>query len=412
MNKRLKCAIAAIACVSACSLQLIGCGRGSGKGSAGGGGGGGSNIGEITLWVPNEQADVYNNLVNSFLYTHKTGNVKINAMSAGKVYEQLSLNPEAGADVFMFTGEYVNEMKNDGLLYKTNEHYANLVRARDESFAVQPIDGNDGICAFPAALDNGWIFWYNSEFYSDSEVQSLDVILQRAQAARKKVRFMYSSFWYAASFFKGVGCELDYNGNGYYYTDIDGQKGITAARAMYKYGSYADTIVEYYDAATINGMFSGDVVAAFGPATMGDGFTDNVFPAICPQFATDDGSGSTARMQPYVDGKYFGINPNCKYKDFALELANYLSDQSAQTHMYEEFFTLPSNKNLLNSIETTDAVARVMRDQYQTSAAHLYRHSESAYSEIARIAADCFERRVDLPELNYMLQASADLLNE
>ena len=80
MNKRLKCAIAAIACVSACSLQLIGCGRGSGKGSAGGGGGGGSYNGEITLWVPNEQADVYNNLVNSFLYTHKTGKVKIKSM--------------------------------------------------------------------------------------------------------------------------------------------------------------------------------------------------------------------------------------------------------------------------------------------------------------------------------------------
>ena len=148
---------------------------------------------------------------------------------------------------------------------------------------MAPIESGNGLYGFPATLDNGWYLWYNAAFYNDSEVDSLDDILIKARDMNKKVRYMFSSFWYATAFFNGMGCQMDYKADGTYYTDIDSDAGKSAAQAMYKYGfEYGSVLVPDYDDATVRKLNSGETVAAFGGAWMGAQLNDNIFPAVCP----------------------------------------------------------------------------------------------------------------------------------
>ena len=121
-----------------------------------------------------------------FLLNHTNCEINIYEKSTSEVYGALKSDVSAGADVFMFTGEYAKELQKINALYKLPDNYASVVRGRDNAYTMAPIESGNGLYGFPATLDNGWYLWYNAAFYNDSEVDSLDDILIKARDMNKR----------------------------------------------------------------------------------------------------------------------------------------------------------------------------------------------------------------------------------
>ncbi len=410
MKKGLKRIVATIACLSSCALVFAACGRTPSSKPNGDYDNDEFKTVELNLWVPSDSRNFYQDRVDEFLLNHTNCEINIYEKSASEVYGALKSDVSVGADVFMFTGEYAKELQKINALYKLPDNYASNVRGRDNAYTMAPIESGNGLYGFPTTLDNGWYLWYNAAFYNDSEVDSLDDILIKARDMNKKVRYMFSSFWYATAFFNGMGCQMDYKADGTYYTDIDSDAGKSAAQAMYKYGfEYGSVLVPDYDDATVRKLNSGETVAAFGGAWMGAQLNDNIFPAVCPQFSIDD--YTSARMRPYVDGSYFGVNAQRKNKNLAIELADFLSDEQSQVARYNELKTIPSNKNAISRFGASDRAVSMMSMQCEMGATHLYRHPETAYSMITDYTSACIGHLYPLYQMIEELRYVAQTLN-
>ena len=234
----------------------------------------------------------------------------------------------------------------------------------------------------------------------------------KAREYNKKVRYMYGSFWYAAAFFNGAGCAMDYTENGVYRTDIDSANGIAAAQAMYKYyRTYNDVITAEYDEATVVKLNNGSIVAAFGGAWMGSQLNANIFPAVCPIFIAGETSyGEEMRMSPYVNGTYFGVNSKSKNKALATELADYLSNYQSQFLRYSQLNTIPSNINVMNNVAYSDKAIEVMQMQCGLGATYLYRHTNNAYREIAQFSSECYYGSVYFDRIEDTLRTMAQII--
>ena len=142
---------------------------------------------------------------------------------------------------------------------------------------------------------------------------------------------------------------------------------------------------------------------------MGAQLNDNIFPAVCPKFSIDD--ETSARMRPYVDGSYFGVNAQRKNKNLATELADFLSDEQSQTARYNALKTIPSNKNAISRFGSSDRAVSIMSMQCEMGATHLYRHPETAYSMITDYTSACIGHIYPLYQMIEELRDVAQTLN-
>lgn len=74
------------------------------------------------------------------------------------------------------------------------------------------VDGK--VYAYPMTADNGYFMFYDSSVFSESDVQSLEKMIEVADAAGKKIAMDISNGWYIYSFFEGAGLELKLNDDG------------------------------------------------------------------------------------------------------------------------------------------------------------------------------------------------------
>lgn len=92
---------------------------------------------------------------------------------------------------------------------------AEEIIANNTPESVAAATGSDGMLyAYPATADNGYFMFYNKEYFTEEDVQTLDAMLAKAAEAGKYVGFPMSNGWYFYSWFKGAGLEMKVNEDG------------------------------------------------------------------------------------------------------------------------------------------------------------------------------------------------------
>ena len=118
---------------------------------------------------------------------------------------------EAAADVFTFADDQFNSLMNAEALQQVMVDADEIIAANGgaDAGAVQASTGADGnLYAYPATADNGYFMFYNKEYFTEEDVQTLDGMLAKAAAAGKYVGFPMSDAWYLYSFFQGAGLDM------------------------------------------------------------------------------------------------------------------------------------------------------------------------------------------------------------
>jgi arabinogalactan oligomer/maltooligosaccharide transport system substrate-binding protein len=163
----------------------------------------------LTVWCSELESyqTVMADLVEQFkaAYPDVDFDITIGAESEANCKDDLLNDVEAGADVFVFADDQINELVTAGALnpvsttftYDLNEAYG------EGTLNAASVDGQ--LYAYPLSASNGYFLYYNTAYISEEDAQSWESLIAAAAAAGKKVGFDFGNVWYTYGFFSGAG---------------------------------------------------------------------------------------------------------------------------------------------------------------------------------------------------------------
>ena len=203
--------IASALCLTILGTSLVACSRGGdGNGSDGSGGGNGSKQQvTLTVWGAQEDQKMLKEMCDAYAKENpdKEYKFQFGVLGEGNSSDKILNDVEAGPDVFSFPSDRINTFYAGGALARIGGDVEATVKAENAEGAVDAatikVNGEDHLYAFPVTGDNCYFLYYDKSVFTNPEdLQSLDRILDVAEAAGKKVHFKINDDgWYLASFF-------------------------------------------------------------------------------------------------------------------------------------------------------------------------------------------------------------------
>ncbi|MBR1569016.1 MAG: extracellular solute-binding protein, partial [Lachnospiraceae bacterium] len=308
----------------------------------------------LTVWASEEDQDFTKELLDSFKEQYPTVNfdIQLGACSEADAKDTVLTDIEAAADIFAFADDQMNELVNAGALQEVVSTYTYDVQGETLGGAVEAASMNGKLYAYPMTADNGYFLYYDSSVFSESDVESMDKMLEVAEAAGKKVAMEVSGAWYNYSFFKGAGYDVSLNDDGVTNTCNWNADGATdVAQAIIDLGK-SDAFMNAGDADIVTGVQEGTIAAAVSgtwnadtiKAAWGDGYAATKLPTYTV-------AGKQVQMASFSGYKLIGVNSHSANPGWSMILAEYLTNEENQIARFNARSLGPANANAAASSE-------------------------------------------------------------
>ena len=344
-----------------CLCLMAGCGGGGSSSGGSSGGGDKTDVVEVTVtvWGPQEDQSDDNGKwlqtqCDAFAAAHPEWKItfKYGVCSEADAKTNISTDPSAGADVYMFANDQIPELIKSGGIAKLGGGIVDAIKANNSETTVNTVSYGGAIYGAPFT-GNTWFMYYDKSVFSDEDIKSLDAMLEKG-----KVAFPMENSWYIAAFYVGNGCTLfgADGGNADAGFDFSGDKAVQVTN--YLVDLIANPNFANGDVGTnadAKAFFSGtwDYQKAL------DAYGDNVGIAAPPSFTI---GGELKQMKAFAGSKAVGVNPaTALYKEHpevAVALAAFLSSTDAQKAHYDARKIIPTD----NNIKVEDALAKAQMD--------------------------------------------------
>ena len=237
------------------------------------------------------------------------------------------------------------------LLEKFKETYPDVtfdiqLGSESESTAKDTIlaDVDGKLYAYPMTSDNGYFMFYDSSVFTEEDTQSLEKMIEVAQAAGKKIAMDVSNGWYIYAFFEGAGLELSLNDDGTTNTCTwNGAGGTDVAQSILDLFS-SGVLVDMDDENQATAIAEGTVVACVNGTwraeTAQEAWGENYAATKLPTFNV---AGEPKQMSSYSGYKLIGVSPYSKNVGWSMLLAEFLTNEDSQTARFEARGLGPAN---------------------------------------------------------------------
>ena len=192
---------------------------------------------KMHVWCSKNDVDITTQMIESFKEANKGTdfNIIIEESEDSDARDNILSNVHNGADVFPIADDQITSMVAGGALYEIED--VDAVKKADDESAVEAATIDGKLYGYPLTADNGYFMYYNKNYFSDSDVATLDGMLDIAGANGKYLTMDWSSGWYLYSFFGNTGLDFGVNDDGVtnhcnwnaIITDI---KGVDIAQAI------------------------------------------------------------------------------------------------------------------------------------------------------------------------------------
>ena len=326
-----------------------------------------AEVKDITLkvWGPQEdQADA-----NSFLpvacakfnEAHPEWNITFvfEVCAEGDAGGQVSKDPSAAADVFMFANDQLGTLIQANAIAKLGGDVLEQVKSTNSETMVKSVTSGDGVYGVPFT-GNTWFMYYDKSVYTEEDIKSLDAMM-----AKKTVAFPVTNTWYMPSFFFAVGGTMFGDGT-------DGRAGITfggeagaSATAYVANALAAGTMIDDASGAGMDGLRNGTVGAIFSGTwdakNVEEALGENYGAAQLPCVTIN---GEEKQLYSFSGSKAYGVNPNSANMKAAYALAAWLGSAEMQDLHFElrNGEVIPCNAELLDTAEYSTNVAAVAQN--------------------------------------------------
>lgn len=316
----------------------------------------------LTVWASEEDQDLTTTLIDNFKaeYADVTFDITLGAESESTAKDTVLTDVEAAADVYAFADDQINELVAAGALQEVVATYTFDVATENAAGAVEAASVDGKLYAYPMTADNGYFMFYDSSVFSESDVTSLETMIEVAEAAGKKIAMDISNGWYIYAFFQGAGYELTLNDDGLTNTCTWNASGATDVAQAIIDLTASGVFVDMGDEDMATQIAEGNVVACVNGTwraeTAQEAWGDNYAATKLPTFNVN---GTDYQMSSYSGYKLVGVNPHSANVGWAMLLAEYLTNEASQTARFEARGLGPSNLAAASSdaVQSDPAIA-------------------------------------------------------
>lgn len=265
-----------------------------------------------------------------------------------------------GADVFAFADDQLLSMAASGVLLEVEN--ADEVKAANMPEAVSAASVGERLYAYPMTADNGYFMYYNKAYFTEEQVQTMDGMLEAAEAAGKKIAMDWSSGWYTYSFFGNTGMTFGLNEDGVTnycnWNATDGSiKGVDVAAGMLAIAQ-SPSFISMVNGDFIAGVQDGTVIACvsgvWDAATIKAAWGENYAATKLPTYTCAEQQVQMASFSGY---KMVGVNAYSEHSDWAMKFADWITNEENQKLRFELRELGPSNSNAAASDAVSQAPA-------------------------------------------------------
>lgn len=317
------------------ALSLVACGSGSKKPTVEG-------PVSLKVWGPQEDQELLKGLIEDFKATQKDieWDITLGVVSEADARDLVTQDLDTAGDVFAFPSDQLLDLVNQGALYEITRNKDAIVK-QNVAGSVDAASVGESLYAYPMTADNGYFMYYDASVFTEDDVKSLDKMLEVANSKNKKVFMDVSNGWYIASFFLGAGGTLDLV-DGVQVTDFNNEKGVAVGEAIRKFTANSafmtgdDTVLTAEFGKSIAAGVSGTWNAAVIEAALGENYAATKL----PEFTVD---GKAVQMASFGGYKMLGVKSSTKFPVQAMDLAEFLTNETSQVKRFEVRGAGPSN---------------------------------------------------------------------
>lgn len=315
----------------------------------------------LTVWAEENTFDMLTAMIEDFKeeYAGQADfDIQLVQQADSSTKDTLLGDIHAGADVFSFPDDQLSAMVAAGALEPVPN--ADEISAANLEDAVSAASYNGTLYAYPMTADNGYFLYYDKNYYSESDVTTLENILAVAEANGKQFSMEFNSGWYMYAFFGAENFELGINDDGVtnycnWNTTEGSVTGLDVAQSLLTLTS-SPAFTAQADGSFVTGVQDGSVIAGisgtWNAVSVAEAWGDDYGAVKLPTFSC---AGQQIQMTSFTGYKMMGVNYYSEHKEWACKLAEWLTNEQNQTTRFEVMSQGPSNKNAAAS----DAVAQV-----------------------------------------------------
>lgn len=307
----------------------------------------------LRVWVGDSQdSEWINTVIDNFkkVHTDKTYNVTVNNVSEADVSNQLKSDPTAGADVFVFPDDQFNQLHRDGVLAEVMKNPEAIIEdnggAESNTVKVAMQDGK--LFAYPLNASNGYFMFYNKEYFTEEDVQSLDTMLSKAAEAGKYVGYPVSNGWFIYSFFRGAGLEMMLGSDGKTNvcnwnatdTEITGVQVLEALLAITANKGFKNADSEPFVAGVKDGSIIAGVSGTWNAKVAEEAWGENYAATKLPTYTV---AGKQVQMASFAGYKMVGVNAYSEVAGDAMDFAAFMTNEENQVLRFKLRGDGPSN---------------------------------------------------------------------
>ena len=237
---------------------LAGCGASSGETASGG-----EKV-RLMVWSPqNDQSkdngEWLQTMCEAFAEEHPEWDITFvygvadEASAAG----QVSQDPEASADVFMFANDTLTTLTDASALAKFGGKYREEIESMNTPEVLDSLIMDEDLYGVPFTT-NTWFMYYDKSVFSEEDIQNLDTMLEKGV-----VSFPFTNSWYLPAFYLGNGCTLFGDGTDEAAgVDFGGQKAVDVTDYLIDLRNHPNFRIDA-DGSGIAGLRDGSINAIF-----------------------------------------------------------------------------------------------------------------------------------------------------
>ncbi|MBP3490068.1 MAG: extracellular solute-binding protein [Roseburia sp.] len=301
----------------------------------------------LELWC--SETDAYQTtmaeLVEGFKaqYPDVDFDITIGAVSEADAKDRVLEDVEAAADVFVFADDQVNDLVTAGALQSVDATFTYDPTATNSASTVEAASKDGKLYAYPLTASNGYFLYYNSEVFTEEDVQSWESLTAAAEAANKKVGMDVGNGWYLYGFFAGAGCNLTMNDDQSNTCDWNNETGVAVAESIQNIAS-SSAFISVADADAQAMLPDGDL-AAYVSGTWDSGIFEENYGAgyAATKLPTFDVNGTATQMGSYAGYKFVGVSAYSEFPGWSMLLAEYLTSEDSQAKIAEATGEGPAN---------------------------------------------------------------------
>ena len=341
----------------------------------------------LRVWVgDNADIDWINTVIANFQAANpdKTYKIEVGVQTEGDCSKVVLTDPTAAADVFTFADDQFNSLYNAGALQQVVIDPEAVIAANTPGSVAAATGADGNLYAYPATADNGYFMFYNKEYFTEDDVQTLDGMMAKAAEAGKKVGFPMSNAWYFYSFFKGAGLDMTVSEDGVTNTcnwnatdtPITGVQVVEALLAITSNPGFMEADSDPFVAGVKDGTIIAGVSGTWNANTAAEVWGDNYAATKLPTFTVN---GEQVQMSSFAGFKLVGVNSYSENVGDAMDFAAFMTNEESQALRFEMRSQGPSNINAAAS------------DAVQANPAIAALAAQSAYADVTRVGQAYWE---------------------